>query len=337
MSRRKTERLLGLVVCLLSSPRYLTAVQIRAAVPGYPESFEAFKRMFERDKEELRELGIPLETGFNSPGDDEAGYRIPRQAYVLPEIRLEPDEAAVLSLAARVWRQAELAGAAAGALLKLRAAGVDASGEETAQPGIEPRLLAGEAAFGPLWEAVRDRRPVTFAYRAAGRSEPQQRHLQPWGVVNRHGRWYVAGYDTDRDAARVFRLSRIEGEVRFTGPAGSVIVPEGTDVRETVREWDTQPPVQQRAAVLRVRQGAGYGIRRYATPVPGSTGVQDSTGVQGSAGVQDSTGGWETISVPFSDVGWFAEHLASFGTDVIALEPADLREAVITQLKGALA
>ena len=166
MSRRKTERLLGLVVCLLSSPRYLTAVQIRAAVPGYPESFEAFKRMFERDKEELRELGIPLETGFNSAGEDEAGYRIPRQAYVLPEIRLEPDEAAVLSLAARVWRQAELAGAAAGALLKLRAAGVDA--EETAETGIEPRLLAGEAAFGPLWEAVRDRRPVTFAYRAAG-------------------------------------------------------------------------------------------------------------------------------------------------------------------------
>ena len=332
MSRRKTERLLGLVVCLLSSPRYLTAVQIRAAVPGYPESFEAFKRMFERDKEELRELGIPLETGFNSPGDDEAGYRIPRQAYVLPEIRLEPDEAAVLSLAARVWRQAELAGAAAGALLKLRAAGVDASGEETAQPGIEPRLLAGEAAFGPLWEAVRDRRPVTFAYRAAGRSEPQQRHLQPWGVVNRHGRWYVAGHDTDRDAARVFRLSRIEGEVRFTGPAGSVIVPEGTDVRETVREWDTQPPAQQRAAVLRVRQGAGYGIRRYATAVPDPTGLPDSMG--SGAG---STGGWDTISVPFSDVGWFAEHLASFGTDVVALEPADLREAVITQLKGALA
>ena len=341
MSRRKTERLLGLVVCLLSSPRYLTAVQIRAAVPGYPESFEAFKRMFERDKEELRELGIPLETGFNSPGDDKAGYRIPRQAYVLPEIRLEPDEAAVLSLAARVWRQAELAGAAAGALLKLRAAGVDA--DESAETGIEPRLLAGEAAFGPLWEAVRDRRPVTFAYRAAGRSEPQQRHLQPWGVVNRHGRWYVAGHDNDRDAARVFRLSRIEGDVRFSGPAGSVIVPEGTDVRETVREWDTQPPAQ-RTAVVRVRQGAGLGLRRHATPVldsadPGST---DSSGTgsasTGSASTGSaSTGGWDTISVPFSDVGWFAEHLASFGTDVVALEPADLREAVITQLKGALA
>jgi proteasome accessory factor B len=316
MSRRKTERLLGLVVCLLSSPRYLTAVQIRDAVPGYPESFEAFKRMFERDKEELRELGIPLETGANSPLDDEAGYRIPRQDYVLPEIRLEPDEAAVLSLAAGVWRRAELAGAAAGALLKLRAAGVDA--EETPQPGIEPRLQAGEAAFGPLWEAVRDRRPVRFAYRAAGRSEPQQRHLQPWGVVNRHGHWYVAGHDADRGAVRVFRLSRIEGPVEFSGPAGAVTVPAGIDVRETVREWDTQPP-PQRTAVLQVRQGAGHGLRRYASAsAPGAD-------------------GWDTIGAPFSDVGWFAEHLASFGTDVIALEPADLREAVMTQLKGALA
>ena len=141
MSRRKTERLLSLVVCLLSSQRYLTATQIRAAVPGYPESFDAFKRMFERDKEELRELGIPLDMGSNATLDDEVGYRIPRQAYELPDIRLEPDEAAVLAVAARVWHRAELAGAAAGALLKLRAAGVEA--EETAQPGIEPRLQAG--------------------------------------------------------------------------------------------------------------------------------------------------------------------------------------------------
>src|SRR5580704_12317797 len=222
MSRRKTERLLSLVVCLLSARRYLTASQIREAVPGYPDSFEAFKRMFERDKDELRELGIPLETGTNSAGDDEVGYRISRQAYELPEIRLEPDEAAVLGLAARVWRRAELAGAAAGALLKLRAAGIEA--EETIQPGIEPRLQTAEPAFGPLWEAVRDRRAVRFAYRAAGRSEAQQRELEPWGVVNRHGRWYVAGHDRARQAVRAFRLSRIDGGVAFSGPPGSVTV-----------------------------------------------------------------------------------------------------------------
>ena len=77
MSKRKTERLLSLVVCLLSSQRYLTATQIRAAVPGYPDSFDAFKRMFERDKEELRELGAPPYPG----GQREHGRLI----------RLEPD------------------------------------------------------------------------------------------------------------------------------------------------------------------------------------------------------------------------------------------------------
>src|SRR5579859_1526850 len=142
MSKRKTERLLGLVMCLLSTRRYLTAEQIRAAVPGYPENEDLFKRMFERDKEDLRDLGVPLETGLNNPFDDEAGYRILQQAYELPELHLEADEAAVLGLAARVWQRAELAGAAAGALLKLRAAGVDSDGDDEHSPvphGIEPR------------------------------------------------------------------------------------------------------------------------------------------------------------------------------------------------------
>src|SRR5260370_40747241 len=114
MSRRKTERLLSLVVCLLSSQRYLTATQIRAAVPGYPDSFDAFKRMFERDKEELRDLGIPLDMGTNGSVDEEAGYRIPRQPSVLPDIRLEPDESAVLDVAARGWHLGELAAPEAG-------------------------------------------------------------------------------------------------------------------------------------------------------------------------------------------------------------------------------
>ena len=196
MSKRKTERLLGLVVCLLSTRRYLTAEQIRDAVPGYPEQDDLFKRMFERDKEDLRELGVPLETGVNHPFDDDPGYRIRQQAYQLPELRLEADEAAVLGLAARVWRRAELAGAAAGALLKLRAAGINADLGDERSPvpqGIEPRLGTPEPAFGPLWQAVRDRRPVTFSYRAAGRSEPQRRELEPWGVVSTPARPLVRG------------------------------------------------------------------------------------------------------------------------------------------------
>jgi proteasome accessory factor B len=320
MSRRKTERLLGLVVCLLSTRRYLTADQIRQAVPGYPEQDDLFKRMFERDKEDLRDLGVPLETGLNHPFDDDPGYRILQQAYELPELRLEADEAAVLGLAARVWQRAELAGAAAGALLKLRAAGMDAADEQPVPQAIEPRLGTPEPAFGPLWEAVRDRRPVTFSYRAAGRSEPQRRELEPWGVVNRHGRWYVAGWDRGRDDTRVFRLGRIAGAVKFCGPPGSVIVPDGADVRELVRDWDT--PARDHTAVLRVRSGTGVGLRQHAVSVRA-----DETGPPG----------WDLVTTRFADVGFFADYAASFGPDAVILDPPDLREAVIARLKGVLA
>jgi proteasome accessory factor B len=324
MSKRKTERLLGLVVCLLSTTRYLTADQIRQAVPGYPEPDELFKRMFERDKEDLRDLGVPLETGLNHPFDEDLGYRIRRQAYELPELRLEADEAAVLGLAARVWRRAELAGAAAGALLKLRAAGIDTAGsgaadERPSGQDIEPRLGTPEPAFGPLWEAVRDRRPVTFSYRAAGRSDPQQRELEPWGVMNRHGRWYVAGRDRGRNATRVFRLSRIAGPVKFCGPSGSVTVPAGVDVRELVRDWDSVP-APEHTAVLRVRAGAGVGLRRHAVSVR-----------------PDGSPGWELVTTRFGDVSRFADYAATFGSDAVVLDPPDLREAVIRRLKGVLA
>jgi proteasome accessory factor B len=320
MSKRKTERLLGLVVCLLSTRRYLTADQIRQAVPGYPEQDDLFKRMFERDKEDLRELGVPLETGYNHPFDDDPGYRIRQQAYELPELRLEADEAAVLGLAARVWQRAALEGAAAGALLKLRAAGMEAGDEHPAPQGIEPRLGTPEAAFGPLWEAVRDRRPVTFSYRGAGRSEPQRREIEPWGVVNRHGRWYVAGWDRGRDGTRVFRLGRISGPVKFCGPPGSVTVPDDADVREVVRDWDSAP-AREHTALLRVRSGGGVGLRQHAVSV-----VADPAGP-----------GWDLVTTRFADVGSFADYAAMFGPDAVVLDPPDLREAVIARLKGVLA
>jgi proteasome accessory factor B len=138
-------------------------------------------------------------------------------------------------------------------------------------------------------------------------------------VVNRNGRWYVTGLDTDRGEERVFRLSRVDGPVTFTGPRGAVVVPAGTDARAAVRAWDFDSPVQ-RTSTLRVRDGAGLGLRRHAT----------ETAPAGQPG-------WDIIQVPYSDSGWWSEHLASFGADVVVLEPADLREAVIGRLKGVLA
>ncbi len=132
---------MNLVICLLATRHFLTAEQVRRAVPGYEaddgteRAKEAFKRMFERDKAELREIGVPLETGRTSVFDDEDGYRIARGAYELPAISLAADEAAAVGLAARLWHSAALAGAAEGALHKLRAAGVSLDERVDAETG----------------------------------------------------------------------------------------------------------------------------------------------------------------------------------------------------------
>ncbi len=315
MSARKTERLMNLVICLLAARGYVSKERIRRTVAGYEhcKTDEAFERMFDRDKEELREMGIPLEVGTHSAWfEDEPGYRIRPNAYALPDLDLEPDEAAVLSLAARFWQHASLARAASDALLKLKAAGVETG--EVSLTGIEPRVTAGEPAFEPLWQAVRDRYPVTFPYRRATATEPQERHVEPWGIVCWHGRWYLGGYDRDRQAPRVFRLDRVAGEVRPIGAPGSVRVPEEVNIRAMVVESGDERARGQ--ARLRLRAGAGFPLRRSA------------------ASVTPESEEWDIVEVWYRDPEDFAQWLATFGADVVVLDPPEIRETVIRRLKA---
>src|SRR3954462_5394921 len=161
----RTARLLHLVLSLLSTRSWLAKEQIRSAVPQCAECAapQASDRMFERDKEDLRELGVPLVTGSHSSWfEDETGYRIDRDAYALPDVEFTAEELAVLGLASRVWQQASLAGPAARALVKLKALGVDT--DEESLVGVEPKVRAAEPAFEPLYAATRGRAPGTFLY-----------------------------------------------------------------------------------------------------------------------------------------------------------------------------
>ncbi len=312
MSAKKTERLLNLVICLLHTRRYLTVQEIRTAVPGYEsDSEEAFRRMFERDKAELRELGIPLETGTDSAAhDDELGYRIARRDYELPPVSLEPDESAALGLAARLLHSAPLASATASALLKLRAAGIDTPAGSGA---LEPQLGGNEPSFEACLAAVTARRLVRFSYRSAAGAE-QQREVEPWGVVWWHGRWYLVGHDTSRQATRVFRLSRVVGTVEAHGPEGAVSAPEGLDLRAQVARLAGQEP--RATARLRLRSGAGWALRREAT----------STTEAGD--------GWDLVELPYADPERLADLVTGFGSDVVVLDPADARDAVVRRLQA---
>jgi predicted DNA-binding transcriptional regulator YafY len=320
MSRRKLERLLNLTMCLMSTRRFLTVEEIGRLVDGYDpdgtaEEQAAFRRMFERDKEDLRDLGVPLVTGSNSAWDDEIGYRIARSDYALPDIDLDPDEASALALAARLWSSASLAGASISALRKLQAAGVD---PVPPPPGLEPRVDAREPAFEPLLDAVRDGRVVRFPYRRPPETEPRERTVEPWGVVSWHGHWYLVGHDRDRDDTRVFRLSRVTGPVRATGPAGTVTRPPDVDLRAEVA--DSVPVSVIGTATLLVRQGAGHSLRR----------------TEGAQVVTEGTQrpGYDTLTVPYADLGRLTQQVLWYGSDVVAVDPPELRERVIERLRA---
>ena len=316
MSRARTERLVNLVICLLATRRFLTAAQIAATVAGYqhnpddPKEHEAFQRKFERDKAELRALGVPLETGTDSVFDTEPGYRIARREYALPDIRLAPEEAAVVGIAARLWQHAGLAAAASSGLTKLRAAGVELDPHATL--GVEP-VMTVDAAFEPLVAAARDRREVRFDYRVPERDAPSTRRLQPWGVVGWRGRWYVVGHDLDREAVRCFRLSRLAGPVIPVGPAGAFTPPPDVDLLSHVVRWSDPIERHGRATVL-VRRGRADGVRRWAERIdPGPDG--------------------DVAVLPYHSAERLAYWLVGYGADVRVLEPPEVRDAVISRLK----
>ena len=312
MSAKKTERLLNLVICLLATRRYLSVQEIRDKVPGYEsDNEEAFRRMFERDKEELRELGIPLETGTESAvHDDELGYRIARRDYELPAISLEPDEAAALGLAARLLHSAPLAGATGRALLKLRAAGIDAP---EATGALEPRVGGNEPAFEACLAAVTDGRLLRFTYRVSGRP-PEPREVQPWGVVWWHGRWYLVGHDTARDDVRVFRLSRIVDEPALVGPPHAVEPPADVDLTALVARMAGEEP--RSTATVRMRAGSGWALRREASAV---TPAEE---------------GWDLLELGYSDPERFADRVAGYGADAVVVSPDEARDAVVRRLQA---
>ncbi|WP_405802924.1 helix-turn-helix transcriptional regulator [Streptomyces sp. NBC_01187] len=325
MAIAKAERLMNLALCLLGARRPLTKRELRESIEAYVETFgageshaaseDSFNRMFERDKDDLRELGLVIETVDNLDG--ETGYVARRDSNTLPPITLDAAEATALGLAARVWQQARLAAAASGALQKLHAAGgmpgaVPEQAGERPQSTLEPHIPAREAAFEPLMLACRDRRPVVFDYRKSNAARPERRQVEPWTLECWRGHWYLAGYDRERQAERVFRLSRITGPVRSRAAAFTASVPDQVTVRETVERWAGESATA--SARIRLRSGSGYPLRARALTS------------------RELGEGWDELEIPYGHGldAWLAE----FGPDVVVLEPAELRADVVDRLRA---
>jgi proteasome accessory factor B/proteasome accessory factor C len=302
----KAERLLNLLMALRGTHAGLDRDQVRAVVRGYdPDaSIEAFERMFERDKDELRAMGVPLVTRTDASGVV-TGYRIEGD-WALPPLDLTPAELAVLGLAARIWQRAELAPAALNALRKVEAR----LGMESAPAQAAPvaGLSADSPALGALIAACSARTAVTFAYRKGPDQPAEARHVQPWGVVWWRGHWYVVGHDTDRGGTRVFRASRIDGAVRVEGAPAGYEVPAGFDARAAIGRFAAEDAVVLRVAVL---PGAGAALRREATPV-------ESTRALRMTGADD---GWDHLDLPVGDLAAGVARVLALGSAARVLAP----------------
>ena len=316
MAVQKSERLLKLLIMLLVQQRYVSKERVRELL--YPGSGdEAFERMFERDKDDLRALGVPIEVGsLDAYFEDEPGYRVRADEAQLPQIELTADEAHVVGLATRVWEHARLAEATTEGVRKLAAAGhpVDVAALDL----VEPRLGADEPAFDVFWEATQDRTEVEFDYQRPG-GEVATRRIQPWGVVRYSGRWYAVGHDLDRGEERVFRLSRVRGEARRVGTPGAYDVPAGLDIRAVTRRF--APVESSEPVTLLVRTGSGHAFRRAASSV-----------VTGVAGPDDATA-WDRVVLDRGGLD-LADEVLAHGPDVVVESPPALREAVVGRLRA---
>lgn len=298
---------MNLTICLLMARRFVEREQIRELVEGYHGMTDAsFERTFERDKEELRALGVPVETGSNDAFfPDEVGYRIRRRDFELPEISFDPAELAALGVASSVWDDARINGRATQAVAKLRAAGLDPDVERVA--AFAPSVGAREPAFEVLWQAVVDPAPVAFRYRDVDRV------VEPWLLTSRKGAWYLIGLDRTRGEGRSFKVSRIEGAATRLG--GEVAEPDPEAVRGHVGSLAAR---REASAVLAVRDGAAHELVRFAAPSPVAT-----------------PEGWSAWQVNLSSDA--AGEIAAWAGDVVVLDPPELADAVRAHLEAVAA
>jgi proteasome accessory factor B len=303
---RKNERLVNLTIALLATKRYLTKNEIFRNIEGYEGSAEAKERMFERDKDDLRKLGIQIEVGGLDPlFDDEAGYRIRPESYALSLRDLTPTQVTLLSLAAQAWQDAAFTDLSQQALRKLTSIGLDTDSSQL--PAMAPKLIGADENLRSALDALTSLTTIEFDYLNI-QGVAQKRQLQVYGVQARKSHWYLIGLDTEKNAIRNFRVDRIQGVVTSIGRTQSYAIPATFEIAEL------EPAIETPLAVLQVRPGAGYQLRRMATTI-------------------ETADDWDLLEVPIFDLDFMTNLVLWHGEDVIVSSPVQLRSAVVSALE----
>lgn len=304
---RKSERLVNLTIALLATRRYLTKNEIFRTIEGYEGNDESKERMFERDKDDLRSLGIEIEVGgFDPIFNDEAGYRIKPENYALDLGEISGSDIALLSLAASAWNGQALNAIAHSALLKLKSIGIDSDIDSI--PTLAPRMASASSELVNVVEAITTKSVITFEYMAQDLSQ-QKRTIHPYALASRDGHWYFAGLDVDKNAIRTFRLDRVQGEIVLGKKMDVFTIPTGFDLFSHVDE-----AVSQKIATVDVRKDKAFALRKQALSII-------------------DKGEWDQIAIKYSDETTFLDSLLWHLDDVLVIEPLELRDSIIDVLR----
>ena len=304
---RKSERLVNLTIALLATKRWLTKSQIFSSIDGYEGEADAMERMFERDKDDLRNLGITIEVGsFDPLFEDEVGYRIRPESYRTEISSISPRELSLISLATQAWQGAILDSTALSALVKLKSLGIDSDFDSI--PAIAPSVHISDENFLTIINAIAQRQVISFSYLNTD-NKSQSRVLEPYGAGTKSGRWYVAGMDLDRKEQRLFRLDRLDSEVKAQGKSGAYLIPDSFVMSEALAS-----PEKMNLAKIKVRRGKAHVFRSRAISI-------------------EDGDDWSVIQIPYMSEAELVSDVLWHGADVVVVEPTSSRASVIAALE----
>ena len=306
MVSRKSERLINLTIALLATKRFITKSEIFKTIEGYEGSPESKERMFERDKDDLRSLGIEIEVGsFDPLFNDEAGYRIKQERYQLDLGDVTALEISLLSLAAQAWQGASLDDAAQRALVKLNSLGIAV--DEENMPDSAPFFSDGGLDLPIITRAIAEHQILEFTYRNYELTH-EVRRVVPIGLSTRSGFWYFTGVDQSIEEIRTFRFDRV---------IGTFTVKKGPKDFETPENFDSKRIFERdkdNHAVIDIRRGKGTSLRALASSTK-------------------SIGEWDQVQIPILDMRTLSALILWHGDDVYVHSPIQLREIIIASLK----
>ena len=310
----KFERQMNLLAALLESPRPISAEQIQERVAGYSSDKEAFRRTFERDKDELRDLGVPVQVAtIPATFPEQQGYLVDRTVYEMPELDLANDEIAALRLALQAVRVGDPTAHESESSAALWRLGGLADGSAVAVEG-ELATIPVDHRQSTLFKAVTERRVCRFEYPSG--ADTTQRVVEPWRVGYERGHWYLSGFDQIREDQRRFRLDRMSEKIILGEPDG-FSGPAPIQTETDYRPWEdgSGDPV---VAVLSVDEDQA----RWA---------QETLGDHTVLGTDDT--GATLFGVPVTSWPAFRSFLLSFLDHAELLEPAELRTDLIAWLR----